>query len=1317
MMANITKYEVYTQTQAQYAGVERTDDEIREEAVGKLIAQTMLAKLNKTAIPAPQLAWYERLWQALKAFLKPINSTEVRNVISEFERVADIILNEEASELGTLGTIGVEQELWGKPVKYELTTEQIVNRSALLEKLKNPTIVRDLLAKKGYREISTGREIAHRLTDVIKAFYRKIYHRSDLTDSQNELIRNKGTLLHKFLEILVMQKAEGYAVTMRNMIDQAKAELKTHPDFVSYTDDFYSITSEQFSELNAGADAMVREVNRREAEIAKAQGYTEEQIANNKPTYFAEVLLYDSKEDMATSVDLLVVHSNGMVSNFDWKSQVFKMHQGTVISETGWVKREGYNQQLSLQQRILRRNYGVTDFAMSRVVPLNMQLNYVPKGLPHAGEPKEAGFKTLEMWNHGDRNYLDQLPTDEERPLIQTLRKTMDVLINKRKELKKRAIKDSRNVRLKNELKILDQQIRQLQTRNNIEAVLDELTRLVNEFNRRSVIPEGLTDAQLNDIRASIELYEDFMANIMAITREIGDPDLKQKAWNTLGILNEFNTDFKNYVNGKLQADTNVKLDKATKPPSFVARMFNRLSQFDNPILQRLGELVRQTENATREAVNALIDRIRVENDKLKEWASSNGLSIFEAYQKLYNKTTGQLYGRVSSKYYEDLAEAKKNNDDVWLDKHTQVEMVDLGGGDVGWAYTGRAKKRFDKQRKLVEDDTKYQYSGLPDADKIIAAEMDKWDKQYNISRYSGALYNVGNRFIMPKIEDETYYTDEWKYIIANKPLHDFYIFLTTVNQELADITGQEIDEKFVANIQESIMSAAIHHGVSSLGMMKDLIAQSITTRQNDAILGAYDEDLGIRNLAIPLLFLDELKEPISEAQRKEIEAEAETKPDGTFKNEEEKQEYIQKRITGKEYENGRKLKSYDLARSLVLFAESAYSYKFLTEIKPTVELLRYQLNSPLTERLYVDAQGKTKTNPFSDKVATVLGIPKEELEVFDQFVNLYLYGQKIQSGDYQFEFGGRTFNTAKIMVRFMDFVSARALGLRPVLAFANFAGAKMNMAMLAAEGIFFTRSQKHTAEKMFVTRDPMYAAFTKFFEIHAHDMTLEKANKLSASILTDWFTYENVFILHRIGDKQVDNDLLLSMAQNYGIKNGKIIKLSDLATTDDQRSLLERATLDKDGLKIEGLEAKEFQKFRTMVRTQASAVKGSIPADDMNLVNTNLLLRAFMQFRNWVPGTAAPRFKGFHYNTVMDRHDVGRFKVQFGEFAAKGFLPKLAAFKNMLGEVIWLHNKPNSEQSDYYYQKYLDEQLITEEELSKEQFIALRTAKLWYGC
>jgi hypothetical protein len=131
------------------------------------------------------------------------------------------------------------------------------------------------------------------------------------------------------------------------------------------------------------------------------------------------------------------------------------------------------------------------------------------------------------------------------------------------------------------------------------------------------------------------------------------------------------------------------------------------------------------------------------------------------------------------------------------------------------------------------------------------------------------------------------------------------------------------------------------------------------------------------------------------------------------------------------------------------------------------------------------------------------------------------------------------------------------------------------------------------------------------------------------------------------------------------------------------------------------------------MVRTQASAVKGSIPADDMNLVNTNLLLRAFMQFRNWVPGTAAPRFKGFHYNTVMDRHDVGRFKVQFGEFAAKGFLPKLAAFKNMLGEVIWLHNKPNSEQSDYYYQKYLDEQLITEEELSKEQFIALRTAKL----
>ena len=38
-----------------------------------------------------------------------------------------------------------------------------------------------------------------------------------------------------------------------------------------------------------------------------------------------------------------------------------------------------------------------------------------------------------------------------------------------------------------------------------------------------------------------------------------------------------------------------------------------------------------------------------------------------------------------------------------------------------------------------------------------------------------------------------------------------------------------------------------------------------------------------------------------------------------------------------------------------------------------------------------------------------------------------------------------------------------------------------------------------------------------------------------------------------------------------------------------------------------------------------------------------------------------------------FDDYDVGRFRVFFGEFTAKGVMPKLGAFTNALGEMLMI--------------------------------------------
>lgn len=182
------------------------------------------------------------------------------------------------------------------------------------------------------------------------------------------------------------------------------------------------------------------------------------------------------------------------------------------------------------------------------------------------------------------------------------------------------------------------------------------------------------------------------------------------------------------------------------------------------------------------------------------------------------------------------------------------------------------------------------------------------------------------------------------------------------------------------------------------------------------------------------------------------------------------------------------------------------------------------------------------------------------------------------------------------------------------------------------------------------------------------------------------------------------------------------MLKLKKLSQISDKtvKSLLDTAVLTDKGMEIPGLSSKEFMNFRNRVKLLATRVKGAIPNDDQNLVNSSMYISSAMLFKNWIPGLLQTRFKKFGKDE-FDEFDMGRFSVMFGEFTEKGLLPKLKAFTSLLAEVTLLgayHQTASDAITQKYYDTYVNEHRLSKDVndgnyLSFEDFKALREAKL----
>ena len=1262
--------------------------------------------------------WFDRVMELLGKMFKNSPATQ----LNPFIESAKLMLENNVQNLRTLDdAISEAREKGFELTYYQLAPEEIQARDELVKKLENPVLKVDPV-NSGYLTLD-GLVVANRVSNYVKDYYRKLFRNTEKeAETESNLAAHKGTYVHKVAQLIMddlktgVNKAGLYNYSnFENYRKTAVKEItESIPEFSKNVPQFTNLTPAQYAELVGGVVNIFDQIQRNAAAINKSIG------TNIAPKIFTELMIYDSAKDLAGTIDLLVVYPNGSVAIYDYKGIIFKEYGGEV-EDIPFYKIEAYDIQISKYKQILTEAYGVKSFAETRILPINMQFTV------KEGKMQPEGFFKLEFGAKGNKDYLQQIPVANELTHDKDLNKSLEKMFNYRKTLKLRLKKDYENKDLKERLYKIEKSIRKIQLEKDISFVYKEVALLYKEFVARELAskssPDFLDVDTLKELREYAEyfkIYSDFSINASNVLNELDNPELRssvEKIPHYLGYMQEL-------IKQKLIEHVNLldgtDITKDIKSNTSLGRMFKNLHDFKQPMFKKMAKLVQQSSENKRKAINEVVTEVMAMEAELKKWADSKGLSIYDAYGKILNDRK-ELVSQFDKGYWDEFRTAKEKGDLKWIQDNAVLNEEEL-------------LKDRDAYIKILDSN----YKDALDS-SIKQKKLKLWDKKYNfITEPKSALISKYNPYIQLK-DNPVKYSAEYKYIheSGNEALKNFYNMLIMYNEKFAEITGKKIRRNFVAEVRKDTIDSLAEVGVfNALLGIKQSILNSMEVREFDVA----DRELGPDGKPIqvvPLMLIDKLRDTLSTTEAKEIEDAL--KKEGIKEGSMEYTNELRRRTLRAEYEKGVKSKSIDLAKSLILFAETAYTNQFFTESEETIRALQLLVHSDVADTELVGPNGKKIIDKIKGTIAKKLGVTSSDVEAFDKFVDYYWFGGTTDQLLPTFTIGreiddngkviteGKTYSGDDVVRGLMKITSVKALAFKPILAGGNAIGIITNAFMSGAEGLHFTQSQLRKSIRNLLLLDKKALAANHFFEPSARNLTKEKADKASGSFLTRVLTEDNVFILHKKPDDFMDAVILVSMMQNYGIdENGNVRRLARLPK--GSKSLYNLAELNDKTFFVKGLSEEQADYFRRLVRQQGTAIKGSIPDDNKSLIEMTVAGNVLMQFRKWIPGLVKARFGDVEYDDDIKELSGGRTRVLIGEIArSKGFQDKLKTFTVLAGEVLisapivsrvfsgrtFYAKNQNIKAARYYYNKYITEHPEHRDSLTFEQYLEFREAKL----
>ena len=1265
MISKIDRFKIYNATLEQYRNNLKYQlpngkpdiRKIKKEAVDKLIAE-LIVNDSQDLEQFPELreennrSLIRQWWNNILDFIKGRY------------RQANISIFQEAGSLISVGEIeGTVADIVDGDVYYQLTTDVQKEIQSALSETRNsiskeesnekvdPILMDTEEANNWYNLTDAAgnvTRVAKRVTDRVKAWYKGKFGTKIFTEQEkkfNELKRLFGVAGHNDFEEIHSRYYNKDGTRRQKPLDApAKFNLPSQA--------MYNLLETYYAEL---VDSFPKDT-----------------------LIFSETIIYDKKTKEAGTIDFLAIETSGRAHILDWK------FMNITGDDVAWFKQGAFDIQLGRYKTILRENYGVKDFGMTRAIPIAMEFT----------EQDKEGERTLKGIAIGsvDAKKIEDLRLlpvpalteatgifNDDESLAKDY-KALDKLITQLNAFlvqagKGKVTEEEREFKIE-KLNTLREAIRRLQVQENIGPLIEliqlmsqEGSHILNDYNvlykDRPASSQDSTNKDLSDFANTMNDFIKLSDIFSSVSDNIGELIFKEEM-----LKNAISDEDKQGVLQYKEVLDDLKLESESIRKSRAAIITAAQSFYDKhmgerngitfanapeKVLKGLGSWLRGVSEQPLASTNILfklytnaqgkasadaltyIQRLDVIRKALLEKAGSDGAlrkMVLELYQKDDDKNiANKLIYKYTKEFHETVdKKAEEGGDIKWLRDNIDVD-----------AYTEEANKLIEssidkiKKDRTISEETK---------DFRIAQTRRSWD--INRSDFSG-----WNNYIIKRHPLNKWYSEEYKSLEKNPELMKLYNFLNEINGVAKDIgyIDNRVASHFIPFVRKSM--------AEELGWEQTIspvkrITQSLTMQSGEAGLGSYDAVTGQLENSIPKYYTH----------------------DFTYNDEGGPNDYTDV--------------SLDLFRNMNLYINQVQKYKYFDEVEGQLDLIKTL--ETFKNHLNTDIKGNVVEKDGSPEV---IAGNEENANMYDLFLKILLYEQKYPLTDYDLPFNigevknfiknsinlvagkevfGKEEDPSSIsMMKVIDATNnafqLKTLGLELISGAISFFGGNLQVA--AQAGAYFNAREvaknegkligNYVTFNKAVSEDEkaMYSDLVNIFMPLKDDPSYKIIMQSGMHELTRHNLSDMLMVFMRKPEHLLEHSIFLTLLENTMIEDGKIVSIpifvkakyadrhesgakvkeskkkiaDEIEELKKTRSIAVTKKLENGKLVIPGFDLnnrEEIQRLTNLTRRISRDAVGGMSNGDVTKAGANILLNSAMIFKKWIPKLTDTRFSEF---------------------------------------------------------------------------------------
>ena len=1168
----------------------------------------------------------------------------------------------------------------GEGVFYQITDKQseIVkaldetdnNIEKVIEKTNQDPLLLDSEEANNYYKIKqpdgTFERVAKRVTDRVKAWYRSKFGAKQFTAEEkkfNELKRDIGIQGHKDFE------------DIHNRYYHKDGTKKTNPDprptkFDNLSEDLYD----------------------------KIENYYVKLVDSFPPNTIikSEVIVYDKKNKEAGTIDFLAIEPSGKAHILDWKF----MH--IAGDDVAWFKQGAFNIQLGTYKQILRDNYGIKEFGMTRAIPIPMEFKLKDKNDPTSGyNLKGIAIGSVDPTQIEDVRLIP-ISEETESTGFEALDKIIKKLNGLLAQIGTEEVTDDQSRQFKIErLNTLRKAIRQAQGALNIsplvgviEVMRKEGDRLLNDYNTiykdRPARSDDSQNDELSDFSDDMNNYIKLSDIFTNIGRQIGDliysPEMEKSAKTeeekeSVALRKETFNKLRSesdaiYDSREKMIDAAMKfadkhigqrnlvtgLLKPEKILKGLASLFRGAADLPLRSLQILTKLTGAAQsNAAAKSLGEVTSLM-----KIREKLAARGGDLRKLVQQIYQKDDkGKLVNKLVDKYSREFHDtvdekANKGGDLEWLKNNIDMDAYRKEAGEL-------LAKRIDKIEKN-------RYAGTPEQEqetKNKFIEQAKKELDIDHEGFIGWSNYVIKRHPLPK-----WYSEEYKKVLSDPELLELYNFIVDFNQQANDVgyIQNQVSKTFLPFIRKSMAEELVWN--NKLSVM-DNFYKSLQLNPDDTGYGQFNAVTGELENSIPKYYTND--------------------------------------FTYKDGVNDYSEVSEDLFKNMILYIQQVNKYKYMTEVEGQLKLVK----------TIEEFKTHLRTNRIGNVVIGEDGKPQEiegnvdNTKMYDDFLRVLLYEQKYVLSDSDLplnvdkvlNFVKKGVNkiagkevwkesdgaTATSLMKTLDAANRgfqlKTLGFEFISGAVNMFGGNIQIATQAGNYFkareFAANEAKLTTQRFENEEDrEIFVQLVNTFMPLKDDPSYDMYKEAGMSKLTRGSLSDTLMFFMRKPEILIEKSIFLSLLQNTMVEDGKIVSIREFvknkykdrynsaATYNSVKDNIEKEIeelkktraisvtrkLEDGNLVIPGLDLnnrEELQRLTNLSRRIAANATGSMTKENINRMSMSIWTKSMMVFKNWIPKLADTRFGEFRkvvddFSVRIDengmaegeKYDIGRIRL-----------------------------------------------------------------------